>query len=102
MTQITLHPAIEQLVCDIAAMEGVRRVILFGSRARGDNAPRADVDLAVDAPDLTDGQWYGILGMVENARTLLKIDCVHLNKQDGLFLKNILDEGKVLYERKDG
>ncbi len=96
----SIHPAINQLVSDIAARFPVNRVLLFGSRAREDDLPRADVDIAIDAPELTDTQWFAILDLVEEAPTLLKIDCVHLQKQNGAFLKAILRDGKPLYERK--
>ncbi len=98
--QEPLHPAIEQLVKDTASFP-VRRILLFGSRARGDALPRADVDIAVDAPELTGQQWNAILEAVEKAPTLLKIDCVWLQKQDGKFLDAILRDGRILYERKE-
>lgn len=43
-------PAIDALVRAFGRLPFVERVYLFGSRARGDHAPRADVDLAVVAP----------------------------------------------------
>ena len=49
-------PALPEAVCRLVSRLGaepsVHRVILFGSRARGDARPRSDVDLAVDAPGL--------------------------------------------------
>ena len=38
-----LKPALAQLAKDC----GARKLVLFGSRARGDNRPRSDIDLAV-------------------------------------------------------
>ena len=97
-----LYPAIPALAAAIGAGFPVNRVLLYGSRARGDHLPRADVDLAVDAPDLTDRQWYDILDLVEAAPTLLKIDCVLLQKAKGSFLQEILKDGTPLYERSKG
>ena len=37
-----LKPALAQLAKDC----GARKLVLFGSRARGDNRPRSDIDLA--------------------------------------------------------
>lgn len=93
-----IPPAVRQIVKDIALLEPVKRVLLYGSRARGDALPRADVDMAIDAPGLTDGQWHDILSMVEKVPTLLKIDCVRLQEQSGPFLEAIIRDGKVLYE----
>lgn len=38
------------LVERLARHPAVRRVILFGSRARGDHRERSDIDFAFDAP----------------------------------------------------
>lgn len=42
----TLAPLYHQLA-DLAAKYGAQKLVLFGSRARGDNTPRSDIDLAV-------------------------------------------------------
>lgn len=39
-------------IAGIAQRCGVRRVVLFGSRARGDNRERSDIDLAVSGGDV--------------------------------------------------
>ncbi|KFI91553.1 Nucleotidyltransferase [Bifidobacterium saguini DSM 23967] len=39
-------------ICEFAAAAGVRKVILFGSRAKGTARPKSDIDLAVSGcPD---------------------------------------------------
>jgi predicted nucleotidyltransferase len=80
----------------IAAHEGVKRVILFGSRARGYATPRSDIDLAVDVSD--DVTWRVVDELVEEYPTLLKIDLVRLSDGCGEFEKAIIESGKVLYE----
>ncbi len=60
--------------------------------------PRADIDLAVDAPDIDPRTWSDMLEAVENAQTLLEIDCARLQEANGPFLENILREGKVIYD----
>ncbi len=74
---------------------------LFGSRARNDNAARADIDLAVVCPTATDAQWLEISTIIENADTLLKIDCVRFDKLpvDSQLRQNIVTDKKVIYER---
>lgn len=81
----------------IAAHSGVRRIILFGSRARGYASPRSDIDLAVDIND--DAAWHILDEKVEEYPTLLKIDLVRLGDSHGDFQKAILETGKILYER---
>ena len=81
----------------------MRRVILFGSRARGDAAERSDIDIAVDAEGASPSEWQRVLEAVENAETLLKIDCVRMDTlpaDDPLRLA-IAREGVVLIDRKE-
>lgn len=74
----------------------VQKVILFGSRARGDEQSRSDIDLAIDCPEVTQDQWHKILDIIDEADTLLLIDCVNLAKADEKFKKNILTDGVEL------
>ncbi len=83
-------------LAELAKRYGAKRLVLFGSRARGDNRYNSDVDLAV-------------YGMPENNRaefwldceelpTLLKFDIVHIrDNMDAKFLANIKRDGVNLY-----
>jgi predicted nucleotidyltransferase len=93
---LTPEDHIQGLTKMIAAHKGVKRVILFGSRARGYATPRSDIDLAVDISD--DVTWRVVDELVEEYPTLLKIDLVRLSESYGEFHKAILESGKVLYE----
>ena len=43
----------------IAQKYGARRLVLFGSRARGDHRPRSDIDLAIyDMPEENRGAFW--------------------------------------------
>lgn len=81
---------------DIPRKYPVKRIWLFGSRARGDGQPRADVDLAFDAPEIGNGQWLGLVEDVENA-TLLKTDCIDLAEAGEEMTRNIMKDGIILY-----
>jgi predicted nucleotidyltransferase len=77
----------------------IKRIWLFGSRARGDNMPKADVDLAVQfSPGVELERWFDIVEAAD-AATLYKVDVVRLDEQSGAFRDAILTEGRVLYER---
>lgn len=93
--QVVLDALVEQL----AAMPEAERVILFGSRARGDNQERSDIDLAVFAPDATVRAWDEVQVLAEEARTLLSIDVVRLDQASRTLRQVIDDEGVVLFER---
>ena len=90
---------IKQIVLDeineIARRCGVRKVILFGSRARGDFKKTSDIDLAVDGGDIP----RFAVDIEEDTWTLLKFDVVDLNRdiQEEL-LESIRKEGIVIYE----
>ncbi len=78
----------------------IERVILFGSRARGDQDDRSDIDLAIDAPTMDIVGWSAFCDyMDENSETLLKLDLVWLQKAQERLKENILKDGITLYER---
>lgn len=83
-------------ISTIASKWGVQKVILFGSRSRGDYGRASDIDLAVSGGDFT----QFCLNIEENAWTLLKFDIINLN--DSLepdFRAMIQKEGVTLYEK---
>lgn len=77
----------------------VEKVILFGSRARGDERERSDIDLAVVGPDIADNEWTDIWRYVDDAPTLLGIDLVRFEQAPDHLKESILKEGVALYER---
>ena len=91
---------IKQVVLDelisIAERYQIKRIILFGSRARGDFRGTSDIDLAVSGGDFA----RFVLDVEEETSTLLKYDFVDLDRniQEEL-LKSIEKEGVVIYEK---
>lgn len=73
-----------------------KKVILFGSRARGDYTRASDIDLAVSGGDMTGFT----LDVKETTSTLLDFDVVDLNSPvQKELLTSIYKEGIVLYEK---
>lgn len=95
MDKTGIRPQVIQEIRDLARKYSVQKVILFGSRARGDYKRTSDIDLAVYGGDIC----RFALDVDEETSTLLKYDIVDLqrNVQEEL-LKSIREEGKVLYE----
>lgn len=91
---------IKQVVLDelisIAERYHIEKLILFGSRARGDFRRTSDIDLAVSGGDFA----RFALDVEEETSTLLKYDFVDLDRniQEEL-LKSIEKEGVVIYEK---
>lgn len=83
------------LIC-LAKKHCIQKIILFGSRARGDNKPTSDIDLAVRG-----GAVDRFKSDVDEAiETLLMFDIVNLDEpvQRGLS-ESINKEGIVIYEK---
>ena len=71
------------------------RVILFGSRARGTNRERSDIDLAVSG-----GNQSRFEELLEEADTLLSFDVINMDGVASRKLKdNIQREGVLLYAK---
>ena len=56
---------------------GVERVWIFGSRARGTARDVSDIDLAVDAPALSESNFRALHRQLTDLPTLYKLDVVH-------------------------
>jgi predicted nucleotidyltransferase len=94
-----VRDALRPVLDALAERPAVRRVWLFGSRARGDHAPRSDIDLAVAAPDAGAVEWDAIAQIVENAPTLLGVGLVRIDVASPALQERIRAEGEVLLER---
>ena len=85
-----------QEICEIAEKYKVEKVILFGSRARGDFRRTSDIDLAVKGGDFINFA----LDVDEETSTLLMFDFVDLNRSIQQDLReNIEREGRIIYEK---
>lgn len=87
------------IIARLARLPEVTRAMVFGSRGRGDNARRADIDLAVSCPGVDERRWAEIEADIQEAETLLFIDAVRLEDAAGEFLDAILRTGRTIYER---
>lgn len=74
----------------------IEKVILFGSRARGDHRETSDIDLAVSGGNVTGFR----LAVDDEVRTLLMFDVVNLDEPvQKPLLQSIESEGVILYEK---
>ncbi|MEI8027419.1 MAG: nucleotidyltransferase domain-containing protein [Pseudomonadota bacterium] len=71
------------------------KILLFGSRARGDAGDRSDFDFAIDTPfPQKIAELRAILE--DNPYTLLSFDVVDLNSVSPEFRKRIISESKPI------
>jgi hypothetical protein len=62
--------------------------------------PRQSEIIAIAAPNADRAQCQAILDSIDAVETLLDINAVRLEETGGEFRERILNEGKVLYERR--
>ena len=91
----------EELYRQLAALArqyGAKRLVLFGSRARGDDRYNSDIDLAVYG--MPKESWANFWMDCEDLPTLLKFDIVHITDgMDPAFLANIKKDGVELMDK---
>ena len=89
--------ALREKNADLTEKYGVQKLVLFGSRARGTNAPRSDIDLAVYGCSRFDA-FCDCLS--EELWSLLKLDLIDMDQQVSETLaQEIRRDGVVLYEK---
>ncbi|MBR3394598.1 MAG: nucleotidyltransferase domain-containing protein [Firmicutes bacterium] len=90
-----LRPVVAEEIIRLAKSCGLKKVVLFGSRARGDYKEKSDIDLAVLGENVSSFR----IRIEEEIKTLLQFDIVDLDKAtDQELLSAIEREGVVLYE----
>ena len=82
----------------LAAQYGAQKLVLFGSRARGDHRPSSDIDLAVyGMPEDNRSRFWA---EVEDLPTLLDFDLVHISPTTSpALLENITKDGVPLMDK---
>lgn len=90
-----LSERVERDIIKIAKKNSVKKVILFGSRARGTNSERSDIDLAISGGNALD--FY--FDVEEKTHTLLMFDVVELDRGISEELQTEINrDGVILYE----
>ncbi len=91
-----IKPIVLDQIVKIAKQYDLDRVILFGSRARGDYKRTSDIDLAIRGGN---GDRF-TLAVEEETDTLLKYDVVNMDSSvPEELLQSIDKEGIVIYEK---
>lgn len=81
MKILGIDDSIEQDIISIAIKNDIKKLILFGSRARGDFKRTSDIDLAVEGGNIS----AFAVQVDEEVSTLLEFDIINL---DGRVQKN--------------
>lgn len=89
---------IYQEIAAIGRSLGAKRVVLFGSRARGDFCERSDIDIAVYGANPM--SWSLFIDELEKLPTLLNFDLVYVDDSTSTELvRNIEKDGVILMDK---
>ena len=76
-----------------------KKIILFGSRSRGDYKKNSDIDIAVDLTlDFRDKRK--LRDKIDTLAGLYSVDLIFLNDIEDKFKEKLLKEGKIIYEKE--
>lgn len=101
--EAVLPTSIRRVVESVVRAVDPTRVILYGSRARGDARDNSDYDLAVVFPQDRRNRWIRFLADYDDAAlTLLPVDLLDLSEASEPLREQISKEGVTLYERATG
>ena len=96
MKDFGIKPQVLEEIIAIAMRNDIDKVILFGSRARGNYRETSDIDIAVTGGDIA----RFALDVEEETNTLLEYDIVDLDMPvNEKLLESIKSDGEVLYEK---
>lgn len=95
-----LPDSVIKFIASLATLNEVKRLIIFGSRACGDYEKYSDLDIAIDAEELTRKQWINIrLNSYYEVKTVFRISIVNFSINPPRIQNHILKSGKIIYEQ---
>ncbi|MDD5028714.1 MAG: DEAD/DEAH box helicase family protein [Rhodoferax sp.] len=90
---------VTKLLSVFETFPGLDAVWVFGSRATGAARPSSDIDLAVDAPEMTLDQFRALRRQIENLELIYRTDVVWWQSvQDPLFQSEIRRDRKLFWQ----
>lgn len=94
-----IHQMLQEMFSQARTRLAGHRVVIFGSRARGDARPRSDFDIGVigESP-LPLQDFYALADQIEDLPTLYRIDWVDFARASEKFRRSALTSMKVIYE----
>ncbi len=87
-------------IAELGKQYSAEKIVLFGSRARGDNREKSDIDIAVFK--MPSNNHVPFAQAVESLPTLLQFDIVFVSENtNALLLENIKKDGVILMNKFD-
>jgi uncharacterized protein len=91
--------SVREFLDQLTQITAVEELILFGSRAFGDQEERSDTDIAVCGSLITPLVWARIKDAANNARSLYWISLVHFDRNPSQLQQRIMETGVRIYVR---
>ena len=103
MIEAGLPDAVVRQLTDIfSSYPAIRRVMLYGSRAKGTHRNGSDIDLCIEAPDMTLSELLEIEGRIDDLLIPWKVDLSLMHRVENPdLLEHIRRAGKVFYVGRD-
>ena len=96
MDKTGIKPELMAQIIELAEKYNIEKMVLFGSRARGDFKRTSDIDIAVTGGDIP----RFTLDLDEETDTLLEYDVVDMDESVQEELRDAIEkEGIVIYEK---
>lgn len=96
MEKTGIKKVVMEEILNLAKKHGIKELVLFGSRARGDFNRASDIDLAARGGDIC----RFALDVEDETSTPLRYDVVDLDRNVQEDLRKMIEtEGVVLYEK---
>lgn len=90
----------KEIIAQAVQNLALEELIVFGSRARGDEKPLSDWDLCFKFPQENIISWMRFsIDLPEKADTLLEIDAVNWDEASDSLKANILAEGLTIWKK---
>jgi proline iminopeptidase len=91
---------LESIITVCFTYNDVKALILYGSRARGDYKQGSDIDIAIDAPQMSSKEFAQLWNALDDLPIIFPMDIVHLQSiKNELFLNAIRRDGIVIKKR---
>ena len=95
-----LSDTVLEFLTTISKKGNVDKIIIFGSRAFGDFEKYSDLDLAIDAPEMTKLEWLKLKEYaIYDLNSFIKVSLVHYSTNPQKLKERINQTGKIIYER---
>jgi proline iminopeptidase len=90
---------LDELQLVFSQFSDIDRVLIYGSRARGDFRPSSDIDLVVLAPTMTPAEFSTLWMALDDLPIIFRLDVsLHHEVADQQLKHNMLADGITLYQ----